>query len=125
MHWIEAQHPDALARVVRDGKTYLRVLDAAKFRAACGELLAEVQRIKSNGDYAAAKALIELHGVHFDPRLRDEVVARYATLDVPAYSAFVFPRLMAVRDTEGNVVDAKLEYPESLEQQMLEWSGRR
>ena len=125
VHWIEAQHPDALARVVRDGKTYLRVLDAAKFRAACGELLAEVQRIKSNGDYAAAKALIELHGVHFDPRLRDEVVARYATLDVPAYSAFVFPRLMAVRDTEGNVVDAKLEYPESLEQQMLEWSGRR
>lgn len=125
VHWIEAQHPDALARVVRDGKTYLRVLDAAKFRAACGELLAEVQRIKSNGDYAAAKALIERHGVHFDSRLRDEVVARYATLDVPAYSAFVFPRLMAVRDAQGNVVDAKLDYPESLEQQMLEWSGRR
>ncbi len=125
VHWIEARHPAALARLVREGKTYMRVLDARMFRAACGELLAEVQRIKSNGDYEAAKSLIERHGVHFDPRLRDEVVARYATLDVPAYSAFVFPRLEAVRDAQGNVSDAELSYPESLEQQMLEWSGRR
>ncbi|MCY3002744.1 MAG: peptidase M49 [Planctomycetota bacterium] len=125
VRWIEHRHPEALKQVVREGRTFLRVLDARSFRAACGELLALVQQIKSTGDYEGAKELIERYGVEFDPRLRDEIVARYARLDVPALSAFVFPKLEAVRDAQGNVVDAKLSYPASLEAQMLEWSGRR
>ncbi len=125
VRWIEERDPSALRRVVRDGKTYLRVLDVSRFRAACGELLALVQKLKSTGDYEGAKGLIEGYGVRFEPKLRDEVVARYAQLDVPAYSAFVFPRLDAIRDAKGTVVDARLSYPASLEEQMLEWSGRR
>lgn len=125
VRWIEERDPAALARAVRDGKTYLRVLDASRFRAACGELLALVQKLKSTGDYEGAKALIERYGVRFEPALRDEILARYAELDVPAYSAFVFPHLEAIRDEQGLVVDARLSYPASLEEQMLEWSGRR
>jgi dipeptidyl-peptidase-3 len=83
-----------------------------------------VQRIKSTGDYASASALFTEYGVHFDPALRDEVLARYATLDVPAYVGFVFPRLTPVRDAAGELVDVRLGYPDSLEQQMLEWSGK-
>ncbi len=69
------------------------MVDAGAFHAGVGALLAEVQRIKSEGDYEAARALIEDYGVHFDPSLRDEVVARVDALRLPSYSAFVMPRL--------------------------------
>ena len=72
--------------------------DAEAFREGVGRLLAEVQRIKSEGDYAAAKALFETYGIHFDPKLRDEVVARVDKLDLPSYTGFVMPKLEAVTE---------------------------
>ena len=85
-------------------------------------LLAEVQRIKSEGDYAAAKALFETYGVHFDPELRDEVVARVDQLKLPSYTGFVMPTLTPVRDADGEIVDVQISYPCDLTTQMLEYS---
>ena len=82
----------------RDGKTYYVMTDAKAFRDGVGRLLAEVQRIKGEGDYDAARALFETYGVHFDPALRDEVVARVDHLHLPSYTGFVMPRLEAVTD---------------------------
>ena len=85
----------------RDGKTYYVMTDVAAFRDGVGRLLAEVQRIKAEGDYAAAQALFETYGVHFDPALRDEVVARVDRLHLPSYTGFVMPQLEAVRRRAG------------------------
>ena len=109
---------------VRDGKTYYVMVDADAFRAGAGRLLAEVQRIKSEGDYEGARALLDAHGVYFDPALRDEVVARVDQLNLPSYTGFVQPRLEAVRDVHGEIVDVKISYPLDLERQMLEYSGK-
>ena len=105
----------------RDGKTFYVMTDATAFREGVGRLLAEVQRIKSTGDYAAAKALFEAHGVHFDPKLRDQVVARVDTLHLPSYSGFVMPKLTAVTDAAGAITDVSISYPMDLVAQMLEW----
>ena len=85
--------------------------DATAFRDGVGRLLAEVQRIKSEGDYAAAKELFETHGVHFDPKLRDEVVARVDRLNLPSYSGFVMPKLTARTDARGAIADVTISYP--------------
>src|SRR5438132_7742521 len=77
----------------RAGKTYYVMTDAKAFRDGVGRLLAEVQRIKGEGDYDAALLLLDTYGVHFDPALRDEVVARVDHLQLPSYSGFVMPRL--------------------------------
>src|SRR3954466_12011139 len=108
----------------RDGKTYYAMVDAAAFRAAVGRLLAEVQRIKAEGDYEAAKALFETYGVHFDAALRDEVVARVEHLNMPSYTGFVQPRLEPVRAPDGTITDVTISYPLDLKTQMLEYSGR-
>jgi dipeptidyl-peptidase-3 len=108
----------------RDAKTYYVVVDVAAFRRGAGRLLADVQRIKSEGDYEAAKALFETYGVHFDPALRDEVVARVDRLQMPSYTGFVQPRLEVVRDGQGTITDVKISYPLDLAAQMLEYSGR-
>ena len=109
----------------RDGKTYFVMVDAAAFRAGVGQLLAEVQRIKAEGDYDAARMLFETYGVHFDPKLRDEVVARVERLQMPSYTGFVQPRLELVKDGAGQVTDVAITYPLDLTTQMLEYSGRR
>jgi dipeptidyl-peptidase III len=109
----------------RDGKTYYVVVDAQAFRDAVGRLLTDVQRIKSEGDYEAAKALFETYGVHFDPALRDEIVERVDRLKMPSYTGFVQPRLEAVRNGRGEITDVEISYPLDLTAQMLEYSGRR
>ena len=109
----------------RDGKTFYVMTDPEAFRSGVGELLAEVQRIKSQGDYEAAKALFENYGIHFDPDLRDQVLERVALVDLPSYSAFVMPKLEGVRGSEGEIVDVTISYPGDLMQQMLEYSGKR
>jgi dipeptidyl-peptidase-3 len=109
----------------RDGKTYYVVVDVKAFQEGVGRLLADVQRIKAEGDYEAAKTLFETYGVHFDPALRDEVVARVDRLQMPSYTGFVQPRLEAVRDGRGEITDVQISYPLDLERQMLEYSGRR
>jgi len=107
----------------RDGKTYFVMTDAAAFRDGVGRLLAEVQRIKGEGDYDAARALFETYGVHFDPALRDEVVARVDRLNLPSYTGFVMPRLTAVRNGGGEIADVEISYPLDLASQMLEYSA--
>ena len=109
----------------RDGKTYYVVVDIKAFQEAVGRLLAEVQRIKAEGDYDAAKAIFERYGVHFDPSLRDEIVARVDRLQMPSYTGFVQPKLEAVRNDRGDITDVKISYPLDLTAQMLEYSGRR
>ena len=109
----------------RDNKTYYVVTDIKAFQDGVGRLLAEVQRIKAEGDYEAAKTLFETYGVHFDPALRDEIVARVDRLQMPSYTGFVQPRLEAVRDDRGEITDVQVSYPLDLTAQMLEYSGRR
>jgi dipeptidyl-peptidase-3 len=124
VRWIE-QHTRAIEWREREGKHYLVVADPAEWRAGAGRLLALVQELKSTGDYEGTKRLFDEYGIKFDPKLRDEVIERYRRLDVPAYTGFVMPRLQPVRDAAGAITDVRVSYPMDLEQQMLEWSGRR
>jgi dipeptidyl-peptidase III len=109
----------------RDGKTFYVMVDAKAFTAGVGRLLAEVQRIKAEGDYDAARKLFDTFGVHFDAKLRDEVVARVHKLNMPSYTGFVQPRLEPIKGADGKVTDVKISYPLDLTAQMLEYSGKR
>jgi dipeptidyl-peptidase-3 len=122
VRWLLA-NTAAIEERTRDGKTYLVVVDPKAFRDGCGRLLAEVQRIKAEGDYAAAKKLFDAYGVHFDPALRDQVVARVDRLKLPSYSGFVMPKLTPVRDGNGRITDVTVSYPMDLTAQMLEYSA--
>jgi dipeptidyl-peptidase-3 len=108
----------------REGKTYYVMIDAAAYREGVGRLLAEIQRIKAEGDYEAAKKLFETYGVHFDAALRDEIVTRVDHLNMPSYTGFVQPRLEPVTAADGSIADVKVSYPLDLTTQMLEYSGR-
>ena len=116
------EHSNGVKVEVRDGKTYYRILDFEAARKTVGELLAEVMRIKAEGDLRAAKALIDKHGLKVDPKLRGEVQERVKKLDIAAYSGFVMPRLEPVRDAQGKVVNVKVTYPMDLAKQMIEYS---
>ncbi|MCC7416626.1 MAG: peptidase M49 [Acidobacteria bacterium] len=122
VHWLMA-NAGAIDVRVRAGRTYYVMTDAKAFRAGVARLLAEVQRIKARGDYAAAKELVETYGVRFDPALRDEVVARVERLGLPSYTGFVMPRLAPIRDAAGAIVDVEMSYPLDLTSQMLEYSA--
>ena len=122
VHWLMA-HTKSIEVRKRDGKTFYVMVDVDAFREGCGRLLSEIQRVKSEGDYEGAKTLFETYGVHFDPDLRDEIVARVDELKLPSYTGFVQPRLEASFDN-GKVTDVRITYPQSLEQQMLEYSGK-
>jgi dipeptidyl-peptidase-3 len=122
IHWL-IQNTRAVEIRKRDGKTYYVMIDAKAFREGVGKLLAEVQRIKSEGDFPAAKALFETYGIHFDPTLRDEVIARVAKLDLPTFNAFIMPKLELVKGTDGVVKDVAISYPLDLTTQMLEYSA--
>ena len=124
VRWLMA-NTKAIEERTRDGKTYLVMVDPKAFRDGVGRLLEEVQRIKSEGDYAAAKKLFEAHGVHFDPKLRDEVVRRVEALNLPSYTGFVMPKLTAVQGTDGKITDIQISYPQDLSAQMLEYSRAR
>jgi dipeptidyl-peptidase-3 len=121
VRWLMA-NTKAIAERRRGGKTYLVLLDPKAFRDGVGRLLAEVQRIKSEGDYGAAKTLFETHGIHFDPKLRDEVVARVEKLNLSSYTGFVMPKLTPVTDASGKITDVTISYPRDLTAQMLEYS---
>jgi dipeptidyl-peptidase-3 len=101
----------AIAMVTRNGKTYVTVTDYPKMHQAVGKLLAELMRIKAEGDYNAIKLLVDKYGVHFDPKLRDQVVARYKALDIPVYSAGVNPQLTAAFGKDGKVASVDIAYP--------------
>lgn len=108
--------------VVREGKTYVRVNDYVQLRALFGKLLAEVQRIKSEGDYEAARRLVETYGVQIDPALHAEVLQRYERLHLAPYKGFVNPVYTLQTDAEGNVTDVQIAYTEGYAEQMLRYS---
>ena len=124
VRWLMA-NSKAIETRQRDGKTYYVVTDTKAFNEGVGRLLSEVQRIKAEGDYHASKELFDSYGVHFDPKLRDEVVARVEKLDMPSYTGFVQPRLEAVTGADGRITDVKISYPLDLATQMLEFSGKK
>ena len=124
VRWLMA-NTKAIEQRTRDGKTYLTMVDPTAFRDGVGRLLAEVQRIKSEGDAAAAAKLFDTHGIHFDPTLRDEIVKRVDALNLASYTGFVQPKLTAVTDASGTITDVTISYPQDLTAQMLEFSGAR
>jgi dipeptidyl-peptidase III len=122
IRWLMA-NTKAIEERTRDGKRYLVMVDPVAFREGVGRLLAEVQRIKSEGDAAAAAKLFDTYGIHFDPKVRDEVVKRVDALDLPSYTGFVMPKLTPVSGADGKVTDVTISYPMDLTRQMLEYSG--
>jgi len=124
VHWLLA-NTSAIEIRKRDGKTYHVVVDVDAFREGAGRLLADVQRIKSEGDYEAGRQLVETHAVHFDPALRDEIVARVSRLNMPSYTGFVMPELTPVYGAGGAITDVTISYPLDLGTQMLKWSEAR
>ena len=108
--------------VKRDGKTYVRINDYQKLRGLFGELLAEIQRVKSTGDFKGAQNLVETYGVKIDPELHREILDRYAKLNIAPYKGFINPVYTAVRDTQGNITDVKISYTEGYAEQMLRYS---
>ena len=109
--------------IKRDGKTYVQINDYAKLRTLFGDLLREIQRIKSQGDFAAGQALIENYGVKVDPEIHKEVKERFSKLTSAPYKGFIQPRLTPVIEG-GKFVDVKVEYPASFTSQMLEYGKR-
>ena len=108
--------------VKRDGKTYVRINDYQKLRGLFGELLAEIQRVKSTGDFKGAQNLVETYGVKIDPELHKEILDRYAQLNIAPYKGFINPVYTAVRDAQGNITDVKISYTEGYAEQMLRYS---
>jgi len=113
-----------VAIVKREGKTYIDILDYDKLRILFGQLLKEVQRIKSQGDFKAAQKLFETYGVQVDPAIHKEVLDRSAVLNIPPYAGFINPRLTPVTNSQGDITDIKVEYPADFIQQMLEYGER-
>lgn len=107
--------------VKKDGKTYVKVNDYEKLRELFGKLLAEIQRIKSEGDFEGAKALVENYGVKVDLDLHKEVLARYEKLNIAPYKGFVNPVYEPVTDKDGNITDVKVRYDEGYAEQMLRY----
>ena len=108
--------------VKKDGKSYVVVNDYERLRGLFGELLKEIQRIKSEGDFEAGKNLIETYGVKVNRVIHKEVLERYAALDLAPYSGFINPVLVPVFDGQGEMTDVKIEYPENYTEQMLGYS---
>lgn len=108
--------------VKRDGKTYVKVNDYEKLRTLFGRLLAEVQRIKSEGDYESGKKLVEQYGVKFDANMHNELLERYAKLNIAPYKGFVNPVYTAVTDKNGKITDVRIDYSEGYIEQMLRYS---
>ena len=105
--------------VKKNGKTYVKINDYKKMRGLIADLLAEIQRIKSEGDYAAGNALVNKYAVKVDPKLHKEVLKRYGTLDIPPYRGFVNPVYNVVYDDNGNIRDITIDYSEGYTDQML------
>ena len=114
---------DRVVELVKiDGKTYVKVNDYVKLRELFGKLLAEIQRIKSEGDFKAAQALVETYAVKINPELHKEVLERYKKLNLAPYKGFINPVYTAVKDANGNITDVKLSYTEGYAEQMLRYS---
>ena len=118
----KGQEQKVVELVKKKGKTYVKINDYAALRNLFGKLLAEIQRIKSEGDYEAARRLVEDYGVKVDPVLHKEILARYETLHLSPYKGFINPVYKAVRDAQGNITDVTIDYTEAYDAQMLRYS---
>jgi dipeptidyl-peptidase-3 len=122
--WVLEKADGAVERITRDGETYFVVRDYQRVRQLFGELLREVQRIKSEGDFAAGQALIENYGTVVDRELHAEVLRRFEPLDVAAFSGFINPRLVPVTAPgTDEITDVRVEYPADFAEQMLEYAA--
>lgn len=123
-HWVyeKGAADSVIVKVQREGKTYFDIRDYDRLRDLFGDLLNEVQRIKSQGDYDAAKNLVENYGVKVDQKLHKEVLARAEALGSAPYGGFINPRLVPVMGEDGAITDVKVEYPDDFVKQMLEYS---
>ncbi|MBP3711406.1 MAG: dihydrofolate reductase [Bacteroidaceae bacterium] len=119
--WTLQNYPDAVQIVCQNGKHYVAVHDYELLRKAFGTLLAEVQRIKSEGDYEAARQLVEGYGIKIDVELHHEIRQRYERLNLAPYKGFINPRYELVRDGEGNITDVSISYNEAYDEQMLRY----
>lgn len=118
------EHADGVVRLVKkNGKTYIDITDYQALRSLFAKFLAEIQRIKSEGDYKAAKELVETYAINIDPALHSEVLERYAALDIAPYKGFINPWMKPVYDENGDMVDIEVDYAESYEHQMLRYSS--
>lgn len=115
---------NVIEKKVRDGKTYFVVNDFEALRGLFAELLAEIQRIKSEGDYEAGKALIETYAVDIDPDLHKEVLERYQALNLKPYGGFINPEIVPVENEAGEIVDYKVEYASDFLQQQLDYAHK-
>lgn len=106
----------------KEGKTYVVINDYAKLRELFGQLLAEIQRIKSTGDFNGAKAIVEAYAIKVDPKLHEEVLARYKTLNMKPYKGFVNPVFELVKDENGKITDVKISYTEGYTEQMMRYA---
>lgn len=113
---------DVVELTKKNGKTFVKINDYPKMRELIGKLLAEVQRIKSEGDYKGGNELIQKYAVKIDPKLHKEVLARFSKLDIPPYRGFINPVYTPVYDANGNITDITISYPENYVEQMLRLS---
>ncbi len=120
--WVAERSQGNVELAMVDGKTYLKIADYESLRSLFASLLAEIQRIKSEGDYYAAQKLVEGYGVKLDAKLHEEVLGRYKSLNIAPYKGFVNPILTAKKDENGNIIDIEVDYSESYTDQMLRYS---
>lgn len=120
--WTLEHYPSAVRLVKHEEETYVEVSDYEQLREAFARLLAEIQRIKSEGDFEAAKQLVERYAIHVEPKLHEELLARYKSLGIAPYKGFLNPKMELVSDSEGNATDVRLDYTEAYDEQMLRYS---
>ena len=120
--WTLEHYPSAVRLVKHEEKTYVEVSDYEQLREAFAKLLAEIQRIKSEGDFEAAKQLVERYAIHVELKLHEELLARYKSLGIAPYKGFLNPKMELVSDSEGNATDVRLDYTEAYDEQMLRYS---
>lgn len=121
-NWVLEHYSQAVQLVKKDGKTYVQITDYPALRHAFADLLAEIQRIKSEGDFGAARILVEKYAVNLNPELHHEILERYKKLNLAPYKGFINPWMKLEFDEEGNVIKVHLDYTESYEHQMLRYS---
>ena len=117
------ENGDVIKMIKREGKTYVEITDYAQLRVLIARLLAEIQRIKSEGDYEAARDIVEHYAVKVDAGLHAEVLERYKKLNLAPYKGFINPRLLPVYDENDEICDIHVDYGESYTHQMLRYSA--
>ena len=122
-HWAfeHGKKDNVVELVKKNGKTYVQVNDYTKLRALFGQLLKEIQRVKSEGDYNGGKSLVETYGVKVDPVLHKEILARFKKLNIKPYKGFIQPKLVPVMDPTGSITEVKVEYPDNFFKQSIEY----